>query len=130
MHFHSDLRQGFIGGVLHGADKGVVLGTVFQDESGSQPDHAVGFLQGQQVSGFLPVSFASVGMFTARTLGTVLALGVFAHHVATESASNPNRTATTRVIGVGRRRWFEPDFVGVKPLFGIRADRRRLPPGA
>ena len=54
------------------------------DESGFQPDHIGGFLQGQQVSGFLPVSFASVGMFMAHTLGTVLAVGVFAHHAATE----------------------------------------------
>lgn len=84
MHFHSDLRQGFVGSVLYGADEGVVLGTVCQDESGSQPDHVIGFLQGQQVPGFLPTPFDNASMFMARTLGTVLAVGMFAHHTAAE----------------------------------------------
>lgn len=84
MYFHSDLRQGFIGGVLHGANECFVLGTVFQEESGSPPNYVIGFVQSQEVAGCLFTPFDNTGMFMAHTLGTVLAVGVFANHAATE----------------------------------------------
>lgn len=46
------------------------------------------------------------------------------------SASVPSRTVTTRATRVDRRGCFDPAIVGVKPLFVIRADRRRSQPGA
>ena len=96
-NFHSDLRQGFIGGVLQGADEGVVLGTVFQDESGSQPNHVMGFLQGQQVPGFLLTHFDDAACSrpapSASTVPRVCSLTT-----QPLSASIPGRTATARAI--------------------------------